>query len=217
MKIALLVTLAVLGCSDHDRGEHQRESERQHRVIDPPPKGVRALPPHAIRPDGVGPYRLGASLGELLDQLPSGPRIAQFDIPNVVHRSVLRAEDDAILIGGEPQGKATFVAVVGGEVARTESGIHVGSTRDELVRSLGAPVDELDRAWDPHVVVPSDMRELHVVLDGERVIGLVVTATEPMPAPKERREPGSEHARRLHNARACRPPMLTTARGSVRA
>ena len=63
MKLTLLMLVACSACSDHDHAEQQSESERQHRVIDPPVKGVRALPPHAIRADGVGPYRLNASLG----------------------------------------------------------------------------------------------------------------------------------------------------------
>ena len=145
------------------------------RVVEPPPPGVRALPPHKIRNDGVGPYRLGATLAELLDQLPSGPRIAQFNIPGIVHRDLLRAEDDAILIGGEPQGRASFVAVVGGDVARTESGIHVGSTRNELVGALGLPVDDPERASDPRVVRPSNMKNLRAVIKDDRIVALVVS------------------------------------------
>jgi hypothetical protein len=177
----LAALLLVAACSDHGTPEVKHDTERQRRVIEPPPPGVRALPPHAIRADGVGPYRLGASLAETLDQLPSGPRIAQFNIPGIVHRDLLRAEDDAILIGGEPQGRASFVAVVGGEVARTESGIHVGSTRDELIRALDAPRDEVDRAHDPRIVVPGGMRNLRALIEADRVVGLVVTA-EPAPA-----------------------------------
>jgi len=172
----LAVILALAACSDHGKPEVKRDPQRARRVIEPPPPGVRALPPHAIRSDGVGPYRLGATLAELLDQLPSGPRIAQFNIPGIVHRDLLRAEDDAILIGGEPQGRASFVAVVGGEIARTESGIHVGSTRDELVHALGAPIDDPERASDPRVLRPSNMRNLRAIVEGERVVALVVTA-----------------------------------------
>jgi len=175
--VRVLVALALLAaCSDHGTPQVKRDTERSRHVIEPPPPGVRALPPHAIRADGVGPYRLGTSLAELLDQLPSGPRIAQFNIPGIVHRDLLRAEDDAILIGGEPQGKASFVAVVGSEVARTESGIHVGSTRDELIRALGAPTEDPDRARDPRLVIPSGMRNLHAVVEADRVVALVVTA-----------------------------------------
>jgi hypothetical protein len=174
-----LALLALVACGSKDPPRVDK-AERQKRVIEPPAGKVRPLPPHAIRADGVGPYKLGATLADLLDQLPSGPRIATLDIPNVVHSSILRGEDDAILIGGEPQGRASFVAVVGGEVARTESGLHVGSTRAELVRALGAPLEEPDRAHDPHVVVPSGLRNARVVLDdADRVTAIVVIAPEP--------------------------------------
>ncbi len=182
MKLAIALTVwGLLACRDHDRPKVE-ETERHNRVIvDPSAKAVRALPPHAIHADGIGPYKLGASLSDLNDLLRSGPHLAQIDIPHVIRVTVLRAEqDDAVLIGGEPQGKATFVSVVGAQAARTESGIHVGSTRAELVRELGAPQLELDRARDPHVLVPASMPELRLVLDGDRgkpgdrVVGLVV-------------------------------------------
>ena len=173
----LLLALAlVTACSDHGPPLVKRDPEHSRRVIEPPTRGVRALAPYGIRADGVGPYRLGASLAELLDQLPSGPRVAQFNVPGVVHRDLLRAEDDAILIGGEPQGKASFVAVVRDEIARTESNLHVGSTRDEVSRALGPAVDDPDLARDPRIVVPASMRNLHVVIEGDRVVALVVTA-----------------------------------------
>jgi hypothetical protein len=178
-RLVALALLAAVACGSHDPPPVENKPERTKRVIEPPAGKVRPLPPHAIRADGVGPYKLGATLADLLDQLPSGPRIATLDIPGVVHRSILRGEDDAILIGGEPQGRATYVAVVGGEVARTESGLHVGSTRDELVRALGAPFEEPDRARDPRVVVPSGMRNARVILDGDQVKAIVVTAAEP--------------------------------------
>ncbi|HEY1546972.1 MAG TPA: hypothetical protein VGG28_04100 [Kofleriaceae bacterium] len=182
MKLAVVALVAALLTACRARDEPRLEDTEHHsRVVEPPAKAVRALPPHAIRADGVGPYKLGASLSELNDLLPSGPHIAQIDITNVIRVSVLRAEDGAILIGGEPQGKAAFVSVVGAQVARTESGIHVGSTRAELVQALGAPTVELDRARDPHVVVPAQMPELRVVLDADRVIGLVVA-----PVPKDK-------------------------------
>ncbi|HEY1814248.1 MAG TPA: hypothetical protein VGG74_17975 [Kofleriaceae bacterium] len=184
--LSLLVASVGLACSDHDRPKLD-DTEHHSHPVDPPAKAVRALPPHAIHADGVGPYKLGASLSELNDLLRSGPHLAQIDIPHVIRVSVLRAEDDAILIGGEPQGKATFVSVVGAEVARTESGAHVGVTRDELIRALGPPALELDRARDPRLVAPASMPELRAVLDkDDRVIGLVVAP----PAAAAAKEPG---------------------------
>lgn len=180
MRLAVLLVLAA--CSDKGHPAIQREQEQKRRVIEPPTQGVRAAPPYAIRTDGVGPYRLGASLVDLLDQLPNGPRITQFNLPGIVHRDVLRAEDDAILIGGEPQGKASFVAVVRDpQIARTEGNLHVGSPRED-VKTL---VDDPDRARDPRIIVPTTMRNLHVVLDADHVVALVVTDDARGAAPAE--------------------------------
>lgn len=183
----LLIGLFALGCSKRDEPEVKREPERPRRVIEPPSRGVRALPPHAIRADGVGPYKLGAPAAELLDQLPSGPRIRQFTIPGIVHRDMLRGEDDAILIGTEPQGRATFIAVVRGEIARTEAGIQVGSSRAELEAALGPPLEELDRARDPRVVIPSKLANAQVVIEADRIVAIVIT-----PAIERAKEPAAE-------------------------
>jgi hypothetical protein len=177
--VVALGSLAALAsapaCSDHDRPILKNEPQRPRRVIEPPSRGVRALPPHAIRADGVGPYKLGALAADLLDQLPSGPRIRQFTIPGIVHRDMLRGEDDAILIGTEPQGRAMFVAVVRAEIARTETGIQVGSTRDELEQALGPPVESADRARDPRIVIPSKLDNAHIVVDKDLITAIVLT------------------------------------------
>ena len=193
--VALALIVAPAGCSDHDRSERasaQSEAPRQRRVIEPPVGVVRALPPHAIRANSVGPYKLGEKLSDLLEQLPSGPRLALFEIPGLLHRSLIRAEDNAVLIGGEPQGTATFVAVVGAEVARTESGIHVGSTRAELVAALGPLVDEPERAHDPRLVIPSVLRNARVVLEADRISAIAIVGdgssappVAPSPPPRE--------------------------------
>jgi hypothetical protein len=185
----LAIVLALAACSNGKTAEPKREPERQRRVVEPPSGGVRAMPPHAIRSDGVGPYKLGATVAALLDQLPSGPRITQFALPGVIQRDILRAEDDAILIGAEPQGKAMFVSVVRAEIARTEAGIHVGSTREELERALGAPLDEPDRAQDPRVVVPSGMKNARILLDEGRITAFVVVAE-----PERAKESAAESA-----------------------
>ncbi len=185
MKLPFVV-LALVACSDHDRIDRvaaQSAAPRQRRVIEPPVGVVRALPPHAIRANSVGPYKLGEKLSDLLEQLPSGPRLALFEVPNLLHRSLIRAEDNAVLIGGEPQGTATFVAVVGPEVARTESGIHVGSTRAELVRALGAPAEDVDHARDPRLVIPSGLRGARVLFAGDRIVAIAIVGEPTRTAP----------------------------------
>lgn len=175
------IAIALAGGACERREPPQEPAERQLR-INAPPQGVRALPPHAIRADGVGPYRLGVPIEQLGTQVPSGAQNAQVDIPHVVHLNVLHAEDDAILVGAmAPMGRASFVSIVRGDIARTASGIRVGSTRADLLRALGDPVLELDRARDPRIIVPGQMRELRAfVADSDRVAGMVVAPAEPV-------------------------------------
>jgi hypothetical protein len=175
---AAAVALAGIGCSDRraPHAEPPPPDPHTRRVIEPPTGTMRPLPPHAIRADGVGPYKLGAQLESILAQLPSGPRIAQYDIPGVGRYSLIRAEDDAVLVGGEPRGAVSFVAVVGGEVARTESGVHVGSSRDELVRALGPLADDVDHARDPRLVAPTGIAGLRAIIGNDHVVALVVSA-----------------------------------------
>jgi len=167
--------LAACGNRHRENKEPPRDAMRARRVIEPSNDRVGPLPPYAIRADGVGPYKIGEKLSDLLEQLASGPRIALFEIAGVVHRDVIHAEDDTILVGGEQASTASFVAVVGSEVARTESGIHVGSTREELVTALGPPVDDPARAHDPRLLVPSALPNLRAVLEGGHVAAIVVT------------------------------------------
>lgn len=181
-----LAALALVACSDrsrNDRASTEAEAPRQRRVIEPPVGVVRALPPHPIRANSVGPYKLGEKLSELLEQLPSGPRMVLFEVPGLLHRSLIRAEDDAVLIGGEPQGTANFVAVVGSEVARTESNIHVGSTRAELVAALGPLVEDLERAHDPRLVIPRGLKNARVILDDDRISAIAILAEPEAPPP----------------------------------
>lgn len=182
--LAVAVFVAQSGCSDRDRPPPPRDPPRQRRVIEPPTRTVRPQPPYAIRADGVGPYRLGDKLSDLLEQLPSGPRIALFDIPNLLHRSLIRAEDDTVLIGGEPTSTATFIAVVGKDVARTESGIHVGSTKDELARAIAPSTGELDRARDPRMIAPTVPGNARIILDEDRVVAIVVSTDTASPTPR---------------------------------
>ena len=184
--VAVVVAGIVGGAACGNRRRENREvphdAQRVRRVIEPSTDPVGPLPPYSIKADGVGPYKLGEKLSDLLERLVSGPRIALFEIPGVVHRNVIRAEDDTILIGGEQAGTALFVAVVGSDVART-AGIHVGSTREELVAALGPPIDDPARAHDPRLLVPSSLPNLQVVLDGDRVAAIVVTSATPPPRP----------------------------------
>jgi hypothetical protein len=185
-----VVALVAAGCSDPASNKQQAKSEPQRRVIEPPSGTARPMPPHAIRGDGVGPYKLGERLSSLLAQLASGPRMTRLEIPGLLHLNVIRAEDDMVLIGGESSASiastdASFLSVVGGaEVARTEKGdVHVGSSRAELERALGPFVIELERARDPRVVVPNELRNARVIVERDRVTAIVITGDSPRTPP----------------------------------
>lgn len=203
----LLVVAAGSACEREpkERPEPQPEVERARRVIEPPVGIVRPLPPFLISATGVGPYRLGDRLSDLLQQLPSGPRIAMFEIPSVLHRSLIRAEEgDSIRIGGEPNGAATSVTVLDAEVARTETGLHVGSTREELEKA--GLLDEPGRAHDPRFAIPAVPQGARVLFHPdskiERIAAIVLTSDAPAIAP-----PGSEPA-------CPRPASIKTAFGA---
>ena len=181
------VVFAVLlaACDRDPPKQPAREPQPPRRIIEPPTTGVvRQLPPHAIRNDGVGPYKIGDKVAAHARALKSGPQNMRFELPGVVRTSVFRAEDEgSIIIGGETTSTVTFIAVVGGaEIARTEkSNVHVGSTAGELVSALGPLVDDPDRARDPRMAIPTELRNLRVVLDGVRVAAIVVTSDPTSP------------------------------------
>jgi len=185
------LVLLVFAACDRDKPKPPvRPPQPPRRIIEPPTTGiVRQLPPHAIRTDGIGPYKIGEKVASLLQQLPLGPRIMRFEVQGVVKTSVFRAEDDSsVIIGGETAGTVTFVATVGGsEIARTEkSNVHVGSSPEELERALGPFVDDPDRARDPRLLVPNQQRNLRAVVVDGRIGAIAVTsdAMNPRPLPE---------------------------------
>jgi hypothetical protein len=192
---ALALGLLLAGCRDRaERASPPRDKLPPRRVIDPPGT-VRPLPPYAISNDGVGPYLLGATLAEVLYELPSGPRMALLDVPGLVKQNVIRAEDDGVLVSGAVLGDATVIAVVSKDVARTESGIAVGSSRAEVERELGA-LAEATVARDPRLWVPQRMPSARLVLEDERVAAFLLRAGAgaARPAAPDESKPGSSPA-----------------------
>jgi len=185
--LAAAVATGASACSDcRDRDAPpvvpvHRDAGSARRIIVPAPAGLRPLPPYAIRGDAVGPYKLGAPLGTILADVP--PQVAILDISGVVHVSILRAEDTGVLVGGESvSGPAAFVAVVRPDVARTEAGIGVGSSRHELDRAMGAPLVDPRVARDPHLLAYGSMPAARFIVDGDRVTAVLLRRREHEPA-----------------------------------
>ncbi len=188
--LSSILALAVLGlcqlsCSDSAQPPAPLVTSSRPRRTAPPASVVRALPPHAIRSDGVGPYLLGESLATQLDELPSGPRLTLLDIPGVVHFNVIRAEQGSVLVGGDPLGPTAYVAVVAADVARTESGLAVGATRSQVETKVHMVGREPTLARDPRISLPVASPGMRLIFDGDDILrGLVVlrsAAVEPVP------------------------------------
>jgi hypothetical protein len=65
--------------------------------------------------------------------------------------------------------------VLGGrEVARTDAGISVGSSRAELVRAHGPELDDAERARDPRLAAIAGMRTARFVIESDRIAAIVI-------------------------------------------
>ena len=149
MKLAVVlgVVLPLAACPDRDRPEIQPDMQRPRRVIERTSTSVRELPPHAIHADGVGPYKIGERLDVLLAALPSGPRIATFDIHGVVHSNILHADDEAI-VGGFGRFRGDSVCVIGHEKGSSTEGRlkhNFGMARPEGYRKAVRLMEMADR------------------------------------------------------------------------
>lgn len=167
---------------------------------------MRAYPPHAIRSDGVGPYLLDAPLADVLHLLPGGPRVELLQLGRLANWRVVRAENGQLLIGADPHNRVAFIAVLAREVARTESGLGVGTKGSDLLRALGRERDGHELARDrrayqfaslPRVTWITDA-PIEAIGDPARVVAVVV-----------RRDPQNP------DARASVPSTVDSAQGRM--
>lgn len=174
---AWLAVLAGGACDDQTSPPPvQYDASRVRRLFRPPEGEVRAVPPHAIHSQGVGPYVLGTSLKEILGLLPRGPRVMLMQIDGVLDYSLVRAEGDTLLIGVEPPSGVTFLSVLGEETARTESGMGVGTSVEALRKALGPELVRPERAADPRLLAFVRLPNTRFLLDepGGQVVAVVV-------------------------------------------
>ncbi len=171
---AVVLVAAVGGCDDHDAGKPRVADQPARRVIEPPRRDVRALPPHVIAAGGVGPYKLGVAMERILSALPSGPRLTVLQIPAVLDVRIGR--DDGLIVGGERQGAASFVAVLREGFARTADGIGVGATRDAVIAALGPTHLDPLIARDPALWVGTKLAGARFLFDGGQVVAVLLSA-----------------------------------------
>jgi hypothetical protein len=172
--LTVILLVAFAACRDESAPAREKDEGLGQRVFRAPAGVVRAVPPHRIQPNSIGPYRLGAEFKAILSTLPYGPRVEVIQIERVVgtHRLV-RVAQDAILVGIGQSGKASFIAALEPEIAKTEDGWGVGSEIDTLREALG-PERTINGARDPRLVELARLPNARVVVEGHRVDAIVV-------------------------------------------
>lgn len=174
MRWFLIAAAVAAGCSNRGRPELGDDGGIKPRVFKPPPSRVRAVPPHNIHPDGIGPYKLDAKLGDVLNLLPHGPRVELFRIDGLADYSLVRSENGALVVGVERGKGVTFAAALEPVVARTAGGSEVGTPRDKLVEELGPPPTTPLAIRDPRLVRAAGLPEALFWIEDDKVAAVLV-------------------------------------------
>jgi hypothetical protein len=203
-RITILASLLLLACTTPS-GEgtplpSRDASQGPRRWLKPSSNEVRAYPPHAIRPDGIGPYVLGQSLSDVLHSLPEGPRVELLQIGSVANWRVVRAEAGQLLLLADAENHVAAAVVLAPEIARTETGLGVGATGAELRKTLGPERELGDLSYDRRVFEFASLPGVSFVTDAAsgapaetaRVIAVVLgwrqnaPSVPPQPLPADR-------------------------------
>jgi hypothetical protein len=178
---SLVFLLALVACRESSAPQPTKVSDSdapRQRVFTPSPGKVRAVPPYNIEQAGVGLYTLGAELRAVLALLPHGPRVELLDLEGIVKYSLVRADDDRILVGVDSTGLVSFIAVLSPDIAKVEGGLGVGAAIDEMREALG-PELAGRVARDPRVVELERLPNARIVVEEDEVLAIVMVADRP--------------------------------------
>ncbi len=177
-----VIAVFLISCSEKNTKPEVDNTNFTRRVFRPPPKGeVRAVPPHNIHEKGVGPYELGTSFQSTLSHLPHGPRVELYKAEGLFDYRLMRADDDALVIGVGRSGKVAFVSVLDPDIAKTESGVGVGAGLKELTIALGEEQEEQSGSRDERILRFSALANARFILEEGKVVAALVTPPDTPP------------------------------------
>ncbi len=203
----MLAQLAgTAACKDDGSKALLEDASFGRRVFRPPPTGeVRAVPPHNIHGQGVGPYELSASFQKTLALLPNGPRVERFESDGLFDYRLMRTDNDALLLGVGRRNRVNFISVLDPDIARTESGVGVGAGVDELVGALGAVRVPEDTGRDPRIVTFTALPDTRFIVEKGTVIAAVITE----PADDSSRKRGEDTGKEEELDSRCKSKVLS--------
>ncbi len=199
LPVGLLIVAVTVSCRDDGEPPRSTDTPRARRLLKTPPGKIRAVPPHAIFAGGVGPYKLGTPLNDVLDLVSGGPRIVVVNFDGVLDYHYIPAEEGAIIVGASHSEKPiSFISILDPKIAKTKGGVSVGASTAQLRKQLGEP--ELRRVGlrDPRIVTFAKLPTLQFVVTNGKVRAAMVSgsvptkkAAEPTPVapPKQQDEP----------------------------
>jgi len=95
--------------------------------------------------------------------------------------SIVRAEQDTMVVGARRGQGVTFVAAVAPGVVRTESGVQVGTKLNELATKLGPPVPTIGVIRDARIRAYVNFPNTRFIVDSDRVVAILVGGDSPQP------------------------------------
>ncbi len=168
------ISLSSACKEDGHRAVIAEDASFGRRVFKAPAGEVRALPPHNIHSSGVGPYELGASFQKTLALLPNGPRVELFKAEGLFDYRLMRADNDALVLGVGRHNLVEFISVLDPDIARTESGVGVGAGLEELIGALGEVRARKNGGRDSRIVTFESLPDTRFLVENQKVVAAVV-------------------------------------------
>ena len=138
LNIFLMSCVALsVACENKSREVQTLNEEKiSTRQFTPPPGVVRSMPPHDVRDEGVGPYKIGMPLQEALSSLEGGPRIELWRAEGLSEYRLVRAENGAVVLGADRSGTTKFISLLDPSIIETPEGDVLGAKIGDLKKSL---------------------------------------------------------------------------------
>ena len=171
---------SVVACQDQSNTvKIVDEGDFATRQFTPPPGEVRSMPPHDVREEGVGPYKVGMPLQEALSSLEGGPRIELWRAEGLSEYRLVRTENGAMVLGADRAGSTRFISVLDPSIIESPDGVVLGANLDRLMKSLNTK-ESKRFVSDPALVTLTSLPALRLFVENDKVIAALHLGATPL-------------------------------------